>query len=540
MEGNESVDVDPPVAPQPVPVPLPAGTARVLGGEEITAALPIDVDEDAESSDGNWSSGSSFNEDSDDESILTYDTADDESINFVRPKAGRSEWTTSCYSDDKGPFSRPDGEGSWKMDPEASYSDYTLIVVSKETGKQRIYHVHKFTLAHGQCGCEYFAALFRTPCREIVERSSRFTFPTEITNVFPDFLDIVYNPGYMGNVSLFFRRFEGTLYGGNLLPLRGLALYFGCRCLLSNVGKKIKDNINDMHRYNSGGLWATTKLVAALCEDETAEDSQELLGHIVRALVRCFDQFAFNRNKEVLSSIVEAMSPEVLLSLLLQATSTLTNRYRIYACGASIPFTTIVIEYLNANPAITTWQFERIVLYLLDFLQPGFDAIAKIGKELVACGHKRGMYTDFVKRSLKGYVEPSSETVGRLNKVVKTLESTSPHELYPLKIIIEGKYGGNQCSAAVQYGGAELGGNQGNPAFISTQSVPYFTLDDLKSLVYLKTGLRPNLQRIEYENENGDMILLRATDTLESIGAFSGEASLYLHAIPYCPPSLST
>ena len=132
MEGNESVDVDPPVAPQPVPVPLPAGTARVLGGEEITAALPIDVDEDAESSDGNWSSGSSFNEDSDDESILTYDTADDESINFVSPKAGRSEWTTSCYSDDKGPFSRPDGEGSWKMDPEASYSDYTLIVVSKE------------------------------------------------------------------------------------------------------------------------------------------------------------------------------------------------------------------------------------------------------------------------------------------------------------------------------------------------------------------------------------------------------------------------
>ena len=168
--------------------------ANGLGSEAISdaAALPMDVDsddidEDADSSDGNWSSGSSFNEDSDDESILTYDAADDESINFVRPNR-RSGWTTSCYSDDKGPFSHPDGEGSWRMDPEDSYSDYTLVVVSKETEVERTYHVHKFTLAHGQCGCDYFAALFRTTCRENVEGSSRFTFPTETANAFPDFL----------------------------------------------------------------------------------------------------------------------------------------------------------------------------------------------------------------------------------------------------------------------------------------------------------------------------------------------------------------
>ena len=306
---------------------------------------------------------------------------------------------------------------------------------------------------------------------------------------------------------------------------------------MSNIGEKIKSDINDMHRYNGGGLWAAKTLVAALCKDETAEDAQELLGHIVRTLVRCFDQFASDNNMKLFSSIIEAMSPEVLLSLLLQATSTLTNRYRIYECGASVPFTAMVIDYLNFNPQMKTWQFERLVLYLLDFLQPNFHAVAKLGEELVACGEKRGMYTDFVKRALEGYVEPPWESIRRAERVIEILESST--KVKSLKIIIEGKFEGNQCSAVVQYGGEELGGNQGAPEFLWIETTAALTSEEIKPLIYLKTGLRPKLQRIEYKNEDDDVILFEATDTLESIGAFSGEASLYLHAISYCPPKLS-
>ena len=502
------------------------------GGE----VMPMDVDsddfdEDGNNSDGNWSSGSSFYDDSDEESILTFDTDDDTSINFVRADKRRGMWSSRCYSPEKGPFSRPDGEGSWKMDPEDSYSDYTLIVMSKETEIERTYHVHKFTLAHGQCGCEYFAALFRFPCRENVDGTSRFTFPTEVTNAFPDFLDIIYNPGYMKDISLHFRKFEENLYGGKLLPLRSLALYFGCRELLSNISRKIKDYVNDINRGD--GLWATAKIVAVLCEDETAEDAKELLGHIIQTLVRNFDRYStLDENEKRLCSVIEAMSPGVLLSFLLQVTSTLTNRYR--ARYASVPFFFVVTEYLNNVSCISTWHFERIVLYLLDLILPITTGFADM---VASCAKDRGMYTDFVKRILDGYGKRPLETIENLD-IINRLDN-SPN-VKRRKITIEGKFEGNQSTTAVQFGRQALGGNQGDADFFNVETIPGFTLADLKAMVYDHIGLRPDQQLIRYKHGDGDLIQLKDTDTLESIETATGEVSLYLHAIPYCPTGRST
>ena len=237
---------------------------------------------------------------------------------------------------------------------------------------------------------------------------------------------------------------------------------------------------------------------------------------------------------EILQSIVAAMSPEILLSLLLQVTTTLTSRYR--ARSASRIFTLIIIDYFDVISHITAWHFERILLYYLDLVQ--LDSFSQgLADVLAACAQKRGVYTDLVKRALDGFVKDPMSVSERLD-FIKRLDNST--EVKRRKIIIEGKFGGRQCSEGEQYGSEDLGGNQGDPDWFCIETIPDFTLDDLKAMIYDHINLRPELQRIEFKNDDGNLVVFKETDTLKSIEAASTEVSLYLHAIPYCPPSRST
>mmetsp|Transcript_945 Transcript_945/g.2639 ORF Transcript_945/g.2639 Transcript_945/m.2639 type:complete len:548 (-) Transcript_945:44-1687(-) len=536
METDEDEEA---IIPRGLPDAHPPLAAATPASVDVTAAEGPTVDaksdgsKEDDSSDGNWSSGSSFTGCSDEESVLSFDTADADSINFVRPSGDKSHWGSIHSTRDK-PYSRPEGEGSWRMDPEDSYSDYTIIVTSEGTSQERTYYVHKFILAHGPCGCEYFVSLFRTPCLENADGFSRFVFPSEVANFFPDFLDIIYQPSYVENISLWYRKSGENLYGGNLLPLRSLALYFGCDRLLSNIKWRIKDDVNAVHNHGHYPLQNMAKYVTVLCEDETAEDSEELLSHIVGVLVRCFDHFASADMKPIMSSIIEAMSPDVLLSLLLQVTSTLTSRYRIFESKSSEPFSSLVIQYLNENLRITTWHFERVVLYLLDLLQPNTDANKKMARELSLCGERRGMYTEFVQRAVEGYADPPLETFDRIKASIELLNSRG--EVNLTRVVIEGTFNGNQSPLAVRYGGSELGGNQGEPDVLWVKTIPEMTSEDVKALIFGKIGLRPELQQIAFKDQDNALVLFEEPDTLQMIETMWRDDALFLKATAYCPP----
>ena len=137
-----------------------------------------------------------------------------------------------------------------------------------------------------------------------------------------------------------------------------------------------------------------------------------------------------------------------------------------------------------------------------------------------------------------GHAKGFSESIIKVPICMAQQKFHNSTDTKTLKVIVEGKFEGNQSSAAVEYGGEALGGNQGNPDVFSIETVSTLSLNEVKALVYLKTGLGPSLQQIQLKDEEGDLVLFKENDTFESIGAFSREVSLYLHAIPYCPPEL--
>lgn len=155
----------------PTPLPPLAKSAPRSNDEARMTELPMDVDsdEDGDSSDGNWSSGSSFDDDSDGESVFTFDSA--ESITYVRAK-GHTVIHVCEGSYER--FERPNGELSWRMDPKENFSDYTLVVRTSDTGKESRYNVHRAILAFGQFRCDYFAKLFRSSFRENQDAISVF------------------------------------------------------------------------------------------------------------------------------------------------------------------------------------------------------------------------------------------------------------------------------------------------------------------------------------------------------------------------------
>eukprot|EP00563_Minutocellus_polymorphus_P020564 CAMPEP_0197721162 /NCGR_PEP_ID=MMETSP1434-20131217/4311_1 /TAXON_ID=265543 /ORGANISM="Minutocellus polymorphus, Strain CCMP3303" /LENGTH=238 /DNA_ID=CAMNT_0043306131 /DNA_START=157 /DNA_END=870 /DNA_ORIENTATION=- len=199
--------------------------------EGAAISLPAEEISEDDMIESNWSSGSSFSDsNSDEESILTFDTA--ESITYVLAAGDEGQ----CYNFDSDPwYSRPDGELSWRMDPNECFSDYTLVVETEEDGEKETYHVHRAILAFGQRRCDYFSKLFLSSFRENQDAVSHFIFPTDVAAFFPDFLDILYNPQYTKNIST-----------NNVSALRKLSFYFCSYVLSSDITCIIKWAIQEI------------------------------------------------------------------------------------------------------------------------------------------------------------------------------------------------------------------------------------------------------------------------------------------------------
>ena len=92
------------------------------------------------------------------------------------------------------PFSK---QLTWRMDPETSFSDWTLQVSHDDSILDEIdtYHVHKVILAVGPRRSEYFANCFVQSMQEQVTNTTKFTYSTDMAGLFPLLLDYIYNVG---------------------------------------------------------------------------------------------------------------------------------------------------------------------------------------------------------------------------------------------------------------------------------------------------------------------------------------------------------
>ena len=128
---------------------------------------------------------------------------------------------------------------SWRLDPDESLSDWTVIIESEISSESKVYHVHKNILAVGPCKSEYFASLFRTQMKEADTSTSRITLEDGAADAVPDMLDFMYTQE-LSNVT-----------SESAVSLRYLAQYFGIKLLHRRVMLFVKDDmsIKNVHHY---------------------------------------------------------------------------------------------------------------------------------------------------------------------------------------------------------------------------------------------------------------------------------------------------
>ena len=82
---------------------------------------------------------------------------------------------------------------SWRMSPEESPSDWTLIVTTGEgTGVSNEYILHRNVLTVGPCKSDYFMAFFRMPMKEKMTSTSEIELDMDAADVVPLMLDFFF------------------------------------------------------------------------------------------------------------------------------------------------------------------------------------------------------------------------------------------------------------------------------------------------------------------------------------------------------------
>lgn len=121
---------------------------------------------------------------------------------------------------------------SWRMDPQISFSDFTLEVKSSEDNVD-LYHVHKHVLSIGAWESRFFSSLFasareaKTSCKKLTIQLGR-----EAASVVPNLLDCMYSPVH-----------ELKIDTDNAVALRFVASYFRVFLLNEKVVEFIREDM---------------------------------------------------------------------------------------------------------------------------------------------------------------------------------------------------------------------------------------------------------------------------------------------------------
>ncbi|KAG7348542.1 BTB/POZ domain containing protein [Nitzschia inconspicua] len=90
---------------------------------------------------------------------------------------------------------------SWRLDPEASFSDWTVKVVDPNLEHVDTYHVHKQILSLGPYRSEFFAHVFLLEKRTKVQGVTTLQLDHEAAATFPLVLDFIYTPDHNVHVT---------------------------------------------------------------------------------------------------------------------------------------------------------------------------------------------------------------------------------------------------------------------------------------------------------------------------------------------------
>jgi hypothetical protein len=178
--------------------------------------------------------GTTEDDDADSETP-TEKTTDDESSSETKELRAFDMEDDSCdggifdYDDDVSMLEaakdeEEEDELTWRLDPEQSLSDWTVVLTNKITGEVKPYHLHKNILAVGPRKCDYFVGVFRkTKTQEIASNKTEMTMEGPAFDCFPHFLDFVYSTGAL------------ELTTETATPLRHLAKCFGLKIMFKQA-----------------------------------------------------------------------------------------------------------------------------------------------------------------------------------------------------------------------------------------------------------------------------------------------------------------
>ena len=197
---------------------------------------------------------------------------------------------------------------SWRMDPELSLSDWTLIISKEQqpdglnnvsvdagldenentdenehddrVGERRLrhhpheqqettYHVHKNILAVGPCKSEYFASVFRNPhLVESVDSTSRIRLQPTAAAAMPYLLDFLYSPTHELNID----------NPKTAVSLRHLSQYFGMKLLYRRVMEYCKNEMSMpvLHMYVEAAELFGDERMLAMAADLCVDHIQDL------------------------------------------------------------------------------------------------------------------------------------------------------------------------------------------------------------------------------------------------------------------------
>jgi hypothetical protein len=147
-------------------------------------------------------------EDDEDSETPTEKTTDDESSSETKEIRSFDLEDESCdggifdYDDEVSMLEaakdeEEEDELTWRLDPEVSLSDWTVILTNKVTKEVKPYYLHKNILAVGPRKCDYFVGVFRKTNRtqEISSNKTEMSLDGPPFDCFPQFLDFVYSTG---------------------------------------------------------------------------------------------------------------------------------------------------------------------------------------------------------------------------------------------------------------------------------------------------------------------------------------------------------
>jgi hypothetical protein len=248
---------------------------------------------------------------------------------------------------------------SWRGDPLATHSDWTIVVVTGEFDS-RTFHVHKSILSVGPRSSKYFANLFLEQGHHYNQsQTTRIELDEQDAGSFPLLLDFMYNtkPDFDDDDSLSLIVGE-DFTTSNAVSLRHLARVFDCEGLMLAVNKFIQKDLS----LKTGPVYLTQ---AYLYQDERLIESAKRL---------CVDNFT-HLDKRDLTKLPLPLFRSVVFSVTERSRSTV--EYEEDDDLFSIHLSEVVCQYFERHPQQLTVE---LLLELTDeCLMPRISSEPAIG-----------------------------------------------------------------------------------------------------------------------------------------------------------------